>query len=65
MNMNTRTLTPNQLEAISELRKADFNFLASATERNWLAGKTYYIDSRVPVTKRLRKMFEKGNRDVD
>lgn len=54
-------LTEFQIGVIERMRKAKLDWVAEATEREWKAGNTYYIDSRCKCSKQLRKDFEKGD----
>lgn len=54
-------LTDFQIGVIERMRKAKLDWVAEATEREWKAGNTYYIDTRCKASKQLRRDFEKGN----
>lgn len=54
-------LTELQKSVIARLRKADCHFVASATEEHWKKGESYYLDTRVAVSRKLRSDFNKAN----
>ncbi len=57
-------MTSNQKKVIQALQNKGCCFIAASAEDHWQRGKEYYIDSRVPVGERLRRMFDKGNREA-
>jgi len=46
------------------LRAKGLDWIAAATEREWQAGKRYYIDSRVNA-KGIRRDYERGNKQAE
>jgi hypothetical protein len=63
--MTTRTLTPNQQLVLAILRKRDAWLTASATERHWLAGQRYYLDTRNNARRGIVRLFNQGNREAE
>ena len=59
-----RTLTANQTEVINTLRERGADWTASATERAWLNGERYYLDTRNSARRGLVRKFEQGNKDA-
>jgi hypothetical protein len=57
----TGDLTDLQASVLAQLRADNRPFIAAATEQHWRRGESYYIDSRVSVSKRLRAQFNKAN----
>jgi len=57
-------LTNDQKAVLEMLRAKECHFIAAATEEHWKRGEGYYIDSRVPVSRRLRSLFNKANEQV-
>jgi len=59
-----KELTDNQKEVLDVLRKRAADFTASATERHWRAGKSYYLDDRNAAAKGIRRKFAQSNREA-
>ena len=60
-----RELTEQQKDVIARLVKANCPFLAHCTEEHWKRGESYYIDSRVRVSSRLRADFNKAQKSLE
>lgn len=54
-------LTDLQKDVLNRMRKAGLEWVASATEREWSSGNSYYIDSRCKASQKLRRDFNKCN----
>ena len=59
--MKTRKLTEQQRDVIGALRVAGADWTAKATERAWKAGEAYYLDSRLAISRAIRKAFHDAN----
>jgi hypothetical protein len=59
----SKELTPNQVFVIEELRRQGCEWIAEVTEREWRAGRAYYIDDRVKVHG-VRHRFQQGNKEA-
>lgn len=57
MGSNLRELTREEQDVLKELRKVGAYMTADAVEREWLADKNYYLDTRLDVPKRVRASF--------
>jgi len=54
-------LTDEQKAVIEKLHKEGYSLLAGVIEPSWKKGKSYYIDSRLPISSKLRSQFNKIN----
>ena len=60
-----KPLTQLQAEILETLRKRGADFTAAATERHWLAGKAYYLDTRNSARRGLVRKFNKANQQAE
>lgn len=60
-----KELTDNQKGVLEVLRRRGAEFTASATERHWRKGESYYLDDRNAAAEGIRRKFAQGNNEVE